>query len=229
MLILSRFDLKFRAGEKTHGSCMRFSRPFAFPLALLLVLAAGCRDNSVKAYRVPKEKEPEAPAAAASAGDTNAPPPGMGNMAGTPVATAAGAGLTWTAPAGWESRQGSAMRKATYVIAGEGGATAELAITAFPGDVGGDLANVNRWRGQIGLPPISAAELPAALERFEANGLKIAVADLTATSGSPATRVLGGIVPHDGSTWFFKLTGPAPLIEREKVAFIDFLKTVKAP
>ncbi|HEY0945810.1 MAG TPA: hypothetical protein VGD81_11100 [Opitutaceae bacterium] len=205
---------------------MRPSRPLVFSFAVLIALVAGCRDNSVKAYRVPKEKEPEAPAATAAAGDTNAPPPGM---AGTPVATAGGAGLTWAAPSGWESRQGSAMRKATYAITGEGGATAELAVTAFPGDVGGDLANVNRWRGQIGLPPISAAELPAALERFEANGLKIAVADLTASSGTPPTRVLGGIVPHDGSTWFFKLTGPAPLLEREKAAFIDFLKTVKAP
>lgn len=210
---------------------MRPSRLSVFTLALLFAILAGCRDNSVKAYRVPKEKAPELPpAASATANDTNAPPPDMGGtMATTPVATAAGDGLTWTAPAGWEARQGSAMRKATYVITGDAGATAELAVTAFPGDVGGDLANVNRWRGQLGLPPISAAELPAALQRFESNGFKIAVADLAASSGNPPTRVLGGIVPFSGSTWFFKLTGPAPLIEREKSAFIDFLKTIKAP
>ena len=42
------------------------------------------------------------------------------------------------------------MRKATYVITGESGATAELAVTAFPGDVGGEVANVGtgaRWSG----------------------------------------------------------------------------------
>jgi hypothetical protein len=119
------------------------------------------------------------------------------------------------------------MRKATFGIAGTGGATAELAVTAFPGDVGGDLANVNRWRGQIGLPPIEAGQLPAALERFEANGLKIAVADIVATTGTPPVRVLGGIVPHGGQTWFFKLTGPDPLVAQEKPAFLEFLRTVK--
>jgi hypothetical protein len=211
---------------------MRLSRPLAFCLVVLIALFAGCRDNSVKAYRVPKEKTPEPPATEAASTNAGAPaaaPSDMATMANTAVTTASGTGLTWTAPAHWETRQGSAMRKATYAITGEGGATAELAVTAFPGDVGGDLANVNRWRAQIGLPPISARELPAALQRFEANGLKMAVADLAATSGTPPTRVLGGIVPHEGSTWFFKLTGPAPLIEREKAAFIDFLKTVKAP
>ncbi len=151
------------------------------------------------------------------------------NMASTPVPTAEGGDLAWTAPAGWQARPASAMRKGTYIVAGPGGATAELAITAFPGDVGGDLANVNRWRGQLQLAPIPASELPAALSRFKANGLDFAVTEMVALTGNPPQRVIGAIVPHNGSTWFFKLAGPDALVAGERDTFNTFLQTLRAP
>ena len=143
---------------------------------LLCALSAGCREREVTSYRIPKEKDPELPAASSTAATAPAPAPvaapaGNGAMAATAVPTASGAGLTWTAPATWVSKPASAMRKATYTVNGDAGETADLSITAFPGDVGGELANVNRWRGQIQLPPLSAADLATAVTRFEANGL----------------------------------------------------------
>jgi hypothetical protein len=119
------------------------------------------------------------------------------------------------------------MRKGTFTIPGDGGATAELAITAFPGDVGGDVANVNRWRGQLQLTPQSPEEVLGSIQRFEANGLKIGFVEMANPAGSSPTRVLGGIVPYEGSTWFFKVTGPDALVAREKAAFMAFLKTIK--
>jgi hypothetical protein len=152
---------------------------------------------------------------------------GGGTMANTAVPTASGADLAWTAPSHWQAKAGSSMRKGTYMLSGEGGATAELAITAFPGDVGGEVANVNRWRGQIQLPAVSAAEVGAALTRFTASGLNIAVLDIANPSANPPVRILGGMVPYAGSTWFFKLTGADVLVAREKAAFMEFMKTVK--
>lgn len=205
----------------------------ALPIALLaLLVLAGCRDNQVKTYRIPAERPAQAAAGTGTSPAPTSPEPAAasgGTMASTPVPTAGGDALVWTAPASWQTRAASAMRKGTFIIPGEGDASAELAITAFPGDVGGDLANVNRWRGQLRLAPIAAAELSGALERFEANGLQFAVADMTATGGNTPDRVLGAIVPHAGSTWFFKLTGPEPLVAREKQAFLEFLRTVRAP
>jgi hypothetical protein len=107
-------------------------------------------------------------------------------MANTAVATAGGPGLTWTAPAHWKAKPGSSMRKGSFTIAGEGG-EGDLAITAFPGDVGGDLANLNRWRGQIQLPPVTQAEFDAAIQRIEPNGLKMTVVDVAGT-GTNALR-----------------------------------------
>lgn len=205
--------------------------PLSASLVLLTALLTGCRDQSIKSYRVPREAAPEAPLAGAAASPATAPADmgAGGSMASTPVPTASGGDLAWDAPASWQARQGSAMRKGTYVLTGEGGATAELAITAFPGDVGGDLANVNRWRSQLQLAPITAAELPAALTRFKANGLDVAVTEMVALSGSPPQRVLGAIVPHNGSTWFFKITGPDAVVSGERDVFNTFLQTLRAP
>lgn len=157
-----------------------------------------------------------------------APSVSPAGMAGPAVIGASGPGLRWIAPAGWQEKPAAAMRKATFVISGANGATAELAVTAFPGDVGGDLANLNRWRGQLGLPPVTEVEFAGAVTRLKVNGLAVTLADLTGGGGSPQ-RLLGAMVPHAGATWFFKLTGPAALVAAEKPAFLSFVQTLSAP
>ena len=147
-------------------------------------------------------------------------------MAATPVATTAGMALTWTAPANWQSKPATTMRKATYTIAGDG-AEADLSITAFPGDVGGELANVNRWRGQVGLGDLTAAQLAGATQHFDANGLHLTVVDYPGQGAAAAQRLLGAIVPVGSETWFFKLLGPAALVGREREAFMEFLKSIR--
>ena len=166
--------------------------------------------------------------AASAANMTPAPaePAAGAGMAATPVATAQGADLVWTAPAHWQPKQASAMRKGSYTVTGEGGATADLSITAFPGDVGGEVANVNRWRGQISLAPLDATAAAAAVTRLSQNGLAIGFVDFAGTDAN-ASRILGAMVPQAGSTWFFKLTGPTALLAKEKPAFVEFLKTIK--
>ena len=219
---------------------------------------AGCKNTRITYYRVPKETAPAPapetagtpPVAApqpfantndlspsAARGSTAAPPaegglpaghpalaaaPGAGEMASGAMPTAAGPALVWTAPAAWTPRPGSALRKGSYGISGPEG-EADLAIMAFPGTVGGDLANVNRWRDQLGLPPV--ASLDGAVELIEANGLRLVVFD----GANAGRRILGAILPRPGETWFFKLTGPDALVARDKPAFLDFLRTVKAP
>lgn len=236
------------AVETALGSVGHTMRHFpAVVVVAGLALVAGCKKEEITSYKVPKEpaatkgavpndhhhagvgKAPTesagAPAAGAAA-PASAPVGGGSAMANTPVATASGSALTWTGPSHWQNKGATGMRKGTFTIPGDGGATAELAITAFPGDVGGDVANVNRWRGQIGLQPLSPDEAMKAIQRTEANGLKIGVVEMVATTANPK-RVLSAIVPHGGSTWFFKLEGPDALVAKEKGAFMEFLKTIK--
>jgi hypothetical protein len=207
----------------------------SLPLLAVVCLIPACKKPTVEAYRVPKETPPASAETAAAAPMGGAAPGmpaapaagGAGNMANTAVATADGPGLAWTAPATWTAKPGSAMRKGSYTIKAEGvPGEGDLSITAFPGDVGGELANVNRWRGQVQAAPITQAELATATQHIDANGMHITVVD-AAGSGAGASRVLGAIVPHNGSTWFFKLMGPDALVAREKPVFLKFLETIK--
>ena len=227
-------------------SLLRFSTK---TLAVVLLLsAAGCKDREITAYRLPKEPVPvaTAPKAAMPASGQlpdGHPPIGGTAPAGAPAApaaptapngsamgalpesaVAAGNALTWSAPASWQAKAPGSVRKGSYAIVGNGGATGDLGITAFPGDTGGLHANINRWRGQIGLQPAGPAEIEGNLERFQANGLSIDFVDLTGPQG---VRLLGAIVPFNNETWFFKLTGPEALIARERAAFRAFLDTIK--
>ena len=121
------------------------------------------------------------------------------------------------------------MRKATYAIPGEAGAVGDLSVTAFPGDVGGELANVNRWRGQLGLAPLAATEVEGAVTRLTPHGLSATLVDFSGGSADKPVRMLGAIVPFNGATWFFKLTGPVDLVAKEKPAFLAFVQSLSAP
>ncbi len=193
------------------------ARRLALALLACPLLFAACRKAEVTAYRVPKEKETE-PAAMPAAGDA---------MAATAVPTNDGAALTWTAPATWKPKAASAMRKGSYAVPGEAGVEADFSITSFPGDVGGELANLNRWRGQLQLPPVGDADLATAVTRREFNGLQFGVVDLAGNGATPQ-RILGAWTAYGGATWFFKLgAAPGALVEKEKTAFLDFLASVK--
>lgn len=212
----------------------------------LVILLTGCKDREITAYRAPKDAPVATMPQPAPATDTNSLPPGhppiggatapapapgataggdMATMANTPVPTAGGSDLTWTAPAAWSPKGGSTMRKGSYAVKGNG-MEADLGITAFPGDTGGLHPNLNRWRGQVGLPAASPAELDAALIHLDGQGLHFEVIDLVGPSG---TRMLGAITSFNGNSWFFKLMGPDALVAAEKPAYLEFLKTVKAP
>jgi hypothetical protein len=206
-------------------------RSSLFAVAAAALLASGCGEEKVATYRVPKEKD-AAPMAAAPAdsgaqAEGSAPAASGPAMADTAVPTA-DTTLVWQAPAQWVSQPAAQFRKATYAVPGDAGES-DLSITAFPGEAGGELANVNRWRSQLAQPPLGPDDLQGAVTRVEANGLKFAIVEI-APRGDPAGKgMIGAMVPVGGSTWFFKLTGPGPSVKAAKPAFIEFLRTVRAP
>ena len=190
----------------------------------VILLVARCRDQSIASYRVRREKPvPGAPHVETTPPATT---PAPERPAGPALATASGPGLTWTAPAHWVGKPLSAMRKGSYTVPGDG-AEADLSITAFPGAVGGELANLNRWRGQLQLPPVTAETMASAVRRERHDNLEFIIVDLTAPGENPA-GMLGAMVSVGDATWFFKLSGPASLLAREKPAFESFLATVRA-
>jgi len=208
------------------------SRASLLAIAAATLLLSACGDENVATYRIPKEKEAEPPLAAAA--DAGAQPeaapaaaPGT-SMADATVPTASGQDLVWQAPPEWTSKPAGPMRKATYGVPG-GGGDSDLSITAFPGEVGGELLNVNRWRGQLGLTPLRAEDLEASVSRVEANGLRFTLVELASQGDPNGKAMMGAIVPVGASTWFFKLTGPGASVRSSKAAFLEFLHSVHAP
>ena len=61
----------------------------------------------------------------------------------------------WTAPAGWIEQAASGFRKGSFLVRDKDGKTADVSVISFPEAAGGLLANVNRWRNQLKLAPIS--------------------------------------------------------------------------
>ena len=138
------------------------------------------------------------------------------------------ASLRWQAPAAWRAKPVSAMRKGSYGVGPEA-TPADLSVTAFPGDVGGLAANVNRWRGQVGLPELEPSAVPGATETLTAHGLTFTLVDCAGTADAGGQRILAALVSWQGATWFFKLTGPDTVVEGARPAFLSFLQTVQAP
>lgn len=136
-----------------------------------------------------------------------------------------GEGISWELPEGWKLDDKPApMRFATILIPAEP-KPLQLTVSRFPGDVGGTLANINRWRMQIGLPGVSEADLPKQIKEVDTAGGKASVADME----NPDTkqRLIGVILPAGGQTWFFKLNGPSAAVAPHKDKLTTFLKSVK--
>lgn len=185
---------------------------------LLLIASGGCGDSAHEGAAAPEQS-------------AATPAPGSASPASPPLAPTAPPATTgdarpWTAPESWRAVPGERpMRLATYEIPDTNGPV-EVAITRFPGDVGGMLANVNRWRGQIGLAPLSEADLPALLEHFENPGFVGAFMHLK----GPQQHMLAASIhePAASRTWFVRVTTTPDVAERVKPQVEAFARTFSA-
>jgi hypothetical protein len=137
----------------------------------------------------------------------------------------------WTIPADWQQLPPSEFLVAKFSIIGADGAAAQVNVSSLAGEGGGFLANVNRWRGQLGLPQISETDLqPLTTSIDSANG-KIQVVDFSGTDSKTgkSARLVGAVVPENGQTWFYKLMGDGQIVAQQKDAFIKFIQSAKYP
>ena len=205
---------------------------------LLFLPVAGCHRDEVKVYRVAKDQnQPQPQSAPALPTDSPNPtlPPGHPDISSAPAAPGFAASasaqpqLTWQTPEGWTEVPPGEMRVASFKIQGQNGKQADVSVIPLPGLPGSDEANVNRWRGQVGLSPVSPDELKKSAESVEVGGQPAQLYDIAGQNpgSGDATRILGVIQHRPDAVWFFKMTGDADLAEQQKPAFVAFLKSVK--
>ena len=166
-------------------------------------------------------------------GQVAATPPSTPTAPTTPAAPAA-LKINVTAPEGWEASKGSSMRAASYAIGGnsEGSAPADVSVIPLPGDSGSVLENVNRWRGQVQLPPLAAPDDPALGAEMDGAAGKLFVTHMVSAEAvldGKKAAISTAILKVDGVTWFFKITGEASLVEANREKFENFVRTAAFP
>jgi hypothetical protein len=182
----------------------------AWATALAVVLtAAGCGRDDVTHFRVPKETQVQSAVAPAGVSEPERPK---------------GRGLRWTLPKGWTETAGGQMRFATLKPPVPG--KIDASVVVLPGPAGGELANVNRWRGQIGLPALDAPALERARKVMKTQAGTLKVYDFR-SDAKPASRLVAGLTEAAGDTWFVKMTGDADAVGAARDDFMKLLGSLR--
>jgi hypothetical protein len=177
----------------------RYSLVLAWGLAALV--CAGCQEDEVRHYQVPKvDTSKRLLAAIFSQGERT----WFFKLVGPPQAVAeckeefdrfvgsvrftdkAAQPVVWTVPDAWQKEPGSKLRYATFRIATKD-AFLELSVVPLEGRAGSILANVNRWRDQIGLEPVAEADLGKLSKEIKVEGVAATLVDMTGP-GVPLAR-----------------------------------------
>jgi hypothetical protein len=196
----------------------------ALAAVFLLIASSGCDRDTVKVYKVDSQ-ESAAPAPVATPASPSAND--MASMADQIPAPDNShlPKLAYTLPAGWQEKPASQFRVASFDIVVDG-KKADVSVIPLGGSSGGDLANVNRWRGQAGLPPVDEAGLKQTSEAIEIAGVAAELYDIATPPSDDATGILGAILHGADTVWYFKMIGDADLVKGQKANFIAFLKSL---
>lgn len=138
-------------------------------------------------------------------------------------------GPTWAVPADWKEISGGQFLFAKFLIDGAGDAKAAVNVSTSPGDGGGLAANVNRWRGQLGLSQWGETDMQKNITEVTTASGKATFVEMSGTdarTGKP-TALVGAIVTQGGAAWFYKLMGDEKLVAAQKDTFTQFIKGVK--
>lgn len=179
------------------------------------------RPGATVTDRLPLRQRPEAP------GTTQPIDPARGSA---PSGAELAAMFDYDLPDGWEERPPTQFRIINLVI--PGAQPAEVTLTMLMGNGGGVRANIDRWRRQVGLAPMSDQEFLALEERTVFDQPATYVELQGSYEGMDGTRIsdaglYGAVFARDQSALFVKMTGPADLLADQRGAFHGFLDSLE--
>jgi hypothetical protein len=207
----SRLVRRSLSGFRRRGEVGR-CRPW---LLIFFALAfAACNNEKISVYQIPKENNQVSLQT------------GSGNLAPAPPSNPA----SWSKPDGWTEKALSEMRLGSFQVAGTNDETADISVTAFPGDAGGVESNVNRWRGQVHQPTLEGDQLAQSWHEETVEGIPTIIVDVQTPDGTEkASAILGAVMRTPDRTWFVKMTGPPDLLKSQKDNFLRFVRSFHFP
>ena len=180
----------------------------ALASVLAACLFAGCEKDEIRRYSV----ERVAPARRPTVSTSSAP-----------------SQLQYKVPEGWsEMPNQEPMRLATFA-APDGDRNVDISVVPLGPQAGSVIDNINRWRGQIGLPPVTEEEVARDLRRIEVAAAPALHVELVGPESADDRReaIVGVILRREDQTWFFKMRGPADSVAKQREAFDSFLQSVR--
>lgn len=215
-------------GLAMYVQALNRSRALSWPLWTVVLVCcggslAGCGRDTIVSYKIPKENAAEEALPGPALPEASQPP-----LDPRDKVPEAGGGLHWKLPTGWKEQPASGMRYASFTAPGTGG-TADVSVVVLPGPAGGDLANVNRWRGQIGLEPVDEKGLAAASQRLRTMAGTLLVVDYKGKADAQKKRLIAAILSTGDKTWFFKMLAEEEVAAAAKPSFLEFLQSLHVP
>lgn len=199
-----------------------------FVLGLVGLLMVGCtREDEIKQY--PAQQNANA-SDAGKKGDALDALVDKGKSGGMPAiggnTAMGGTSLQYDTPTGWTEVPPSGLRKAAFHVS-DGDKRVEITVIPLSLAGGELLPNVNRWRGQVGLPEISQQEMEKTLKPIKTMGVEGKMVELVNAEATPPRALLAVIATRPDLVWFIKLFGDADLAKREKANFEALVKSIK--
>jgi len=186
-------------------------RKFVLLAPLSLFVLSSCKDDKIHTYRVANDAAAESPA-----------PPDVDSMRAEPeIATLA---VGWKVPEDWKQEKAGQFATAAYALP-EGG---RVTVSKLAGDGGGLAANLNRWRGQVGLKPVADKDVSGQPLKIADSDEVMQLFNLTSVdSAADAEGILAGILPLKTETWYFKFSGSVGVLRKSEAVFAEFLRSVR--
>ena len=132
--------------------------------------------------------------------------------------------LTWDLPRNWVPSSGHSMRLASFDVPFSNG-VGDLSIVSLSGSSGGLLANVNRWRGQVDLNPISESDILTISTVGESKMGAFRIFRMINDSNTQ-NAIIAAVLPTGEKTFFIKLTASKDGIIELQTVFEKFCSSI---
>jgi hypothetical protein len=191
---------------------------------LSLGLLAGCdRSEDVRSYTI--EKTDDHHVSRLLTGPENPPAQNQSDAAELSNAELLQS-VQWTIPAQWHQESNPRRMILAVFHPNNREHKPDIEVSSFSGDVGGVLANVNRWRQQIGLPPVSDETLHEHIEFINTQGSFGGMID--AHNPQTGRRTVAVIIQVGTErSWFIKATGDDALVTDQKQLIRQFAESFR--
>jgi hypothetical protein len=140
-----------------------------------------------------------------------------------PPSEGTGAIASFKAPSDWKPAPADNDMRVLGFAAGAAMVTVDRLSASGMGSL---LANVNMWRGQVGLSPLAddGSVKPDGVVTID--GHVGVLFDLTGPAGAGSKRLIISMTTVGDSDWFIKLTGPADAVASQRSAFLSFTQSI---